>query len=374
MPINPNDNGRNGCTGKGHAIPYPFLQSMRLPGMTLAIFEVECTWERGLNMFGYMGKILCVNLTKEEIGVRALEGELARQSIGGSGLAAYFLNADTDEDTDPLGPENPLIMMNGPFTRTGVPTSGRLAVVAKSPLTGVGGESDVGGSWGLALKRAGYDGLIVKGRSIKPVYLYINDQDVEIRDASGLWGKDTYAVDSQLKNELGQAVSCCSIGPAGENLVRFACIITDGTDGRAAGRCGLGAVMGSKKLKAIAVGGRLLPDLYDCDSLQPSIAEITPQIAEDLASSCKGNELCNCYGLDTISTGRAVAFAIECFQNGLLTLDDTDGLTLDWNNPRTIMELIKRIAYRKGVGNLLADGVRAASERLGGIGKELTLG
>ena len=167
-------------------------------------------------MYGYMGKLLEIDLTTEEIKETMLDPELARNYIGGSGLGARLLYELTDQNTEPLGKENVLVFMTGPFTGTRIPTSGRHAVVTRSPLTGIWAEADVGGSWGYEFKQAGYDGLIIKGRASKPVYLWINDQEIELRDAGHIWGKDTYEIDSILKEETDQKAVTSSIGIGGE--------------------------------------------------------------------------------------------------------------------------------------------------------------
>ncbi len=205
-------------------------------------------------MAGYRGKILQVNLDAGATMVKSLDENLLRQFIGGAGLATRLLYDMIDSNTDPLGPENPLIFMTGPFTGTAVPTSGKSTFCSRSPKTGLLGYSTVGGHFGADLKFAGYDGIIITGASKKPCYLLVEDSDVEIRDAEHLWGKDTEQVWDVLKKESNHKVAgVARIGIAGENLVKYASIIVD--HHRAAGRTGLGAVMGSKKLKAIVVHG-----------------------------------------------------------------------------------------------------------------------
>ena len=204
---------------------------------------------------GYAGRVLHVDLSKRSQRVEELSEGEARTYIGGSGLAAKRLWEMTGRETDPLGTENVLIFMTGPLTGTKVLLSGRHEVVAKSPLTGIYGEADVGGRWGTELKKAGFDGVIITGKSVKHTYLWISESGVEFRDAEHLWGLDTYEASAILRRETDQkAIEAC-IGPAGERLARIAAIMHDGKDGRAAGRCGLGAVMGSKNLKAIVTKG-----------------------------------------------------------------------------------------------------------------------
>ncbi|MDO9123072.1 MAG: aldehyde ferredoxin oxidoreductase N-terminal domain-containing protein, partial [Deltaproteobacteria bacterium] len=170
-----------------------------------------------MRLKGYMGKILNIDLTSSKVQIEALREDWLEPFIGGSGLGAKYLYEMTDEKTDPLGPENPLIFMTGPFTGTSVPLSGRHAVVSRSPLTTIFGESDVGGTWGAFLKKAGYDGIMVTGKSEKPVYIWVNDEKVEIRDASHFWGRDTYDIDPLLKAETHEKAVISAIGQAGEN-------------------------------------------------------------------------------------------------------------------------------------------------------------
>jgi aldehyde:ferredoxin oxidoreductase len=187
----------------------------------------------------------------------------------------------TNEKTNPLGPENVLIFMTGPFTGTRVPLSGRHELVAKSPLTGIYGESDVGGRWGTELKKAGYDGIIVKGRSEKPVYLWITEKNVEVRAAEHLWGVDTYEAVEILRKETDPKSSEACIGPAGERLALIAGVMHDGKDARAAARCGLGAVMGSKNLKAIVTRGDREIPVANEKALTATTRKLAPQILKN---------------------------------------------------------------------------------------------
>lgn len=416
-----------------------------------------------MRLKGYANKILRVDLSTSKIYIENLDEELARQFIGGSGLGAKYLYEMTDERTDQLGPENPLIFMTGPFTGTAVPLSGRHAVVSGSPLTGIFGESDVGGTWGANLKKAEFDGIIVTGKSEKPIYLWVHDGQWELRDASHLWGKDTYEVDPILKGETSEKAVVTTIGQAGENQVSLAAVMTDGKDGRTAGRCGLGAVMGSKNLKAIVVCGTGDVPVYDSESVARLAKEYGPQInknmenfrkygtagslslfesmgtlplqnwkfvgrweesaekingitmsetvltgryfchscivgcgrtvkvtsgtyagvdgagpeyetlallgsnclIDDLEALCFANELCNRYGLDTISTGGVIAFGMEAYEKGLITKEDTHGIELRWGKTEAMIEMIKMIAQKKGFGEILGRGVRRASDELG---------
>ncbi len=210
---------------------------------------------------GYMGKILRVNLSTSKIGEEPINEGIAKKFIGARGYAAKILYDEVSPDTDPLGEENKLIFATGPLTLTPSPTSGRYDVVTKSPLNGVIAGSNSGGFWGPELKKAGYDILIIEGKSEKPVYLWVTEDKVEIKDASHLWGKDTYETTDKIIEELGgdKQIKVACIGPAGENLVKFSAIINE--KARAAGRTGVGAVMGSKKLKAIATRGHKRPEI-----------------------------------------------------------------------------------------------------------------
>ncbi|PKM82616.1 MAG: aldehyde ferredoxin oxidoreductase [Firmicutes bacterium HGW-Firmicutes-14] len=209
-------------------------------------------------MYGWTGKILRINLTDQNISTEHPDHDRYREFLGGRGLGCRFLWDEVGPGTDPLSPGNKLIFMTGPITGTRVPASGRFSVTAKSPLTGTVFDSNSGGIWGVRLKKAGYDGLIIEGRSDQPVYLVIDEKQVRIKDAGGLWGLDVPKTTGLIQDAEGKAFSVACIGPAGENLVRISCIMND--NNRAMGRGGLGAVMGFKNLKAIAVkGSRQVP-------------------------------------------------------------------------------------------------------------------
>ncbi len=216
---------------------------------------------------GYNGKILRVNLSDGSHSVEEPSEVWYRTYFGGRGFNAYFLMKELKPGVDPLGPENKLVFSLGPITGHPVSGNGRNSVGAKSPLTGAYGEGDVGGFWGAELKHAGFDAIIVEGKSPRPVYLWIHDGEVEIRDASHLWGQETAPVNDALQAELkDKQVRVAQIGPSGERLVRYAAIMNDIT--RAVGRTGMGAVMGSKNLKAIAVRGHRTPPIADRDALR----------------------------------------------------------------------------------------------------------
>ena len=415
--------------------------------------------------FGYAGKVVCVNLTTREIKEKPLSPELAHLFIGGRGLGAGLLYELCPRGTDPLGPENPLIFMNGPLEATKVPTASRYTVVTKSPLTGIYAYSVASGFWGVKMKAAGIDALIITGQAEKPVYLVIDDGGCQMRDASAFWGMHTFETQRSIQAEVHNEncrVAC--IGPAGENRVKFASIISEN---RAAGRCGVGAVMGSKKLKAIAVDGTGSPRIADPEGLQKVLKTVYKKLREhpltsnyyadlgtpgnmalvdkfkmlptrnfrdsvfeqvelilgerlnekyvtqkrvrscqycpiacarssraleglyqgtvtegpeyetiwslgpncgnsDLSSIIYFDHLCDDLGLDTMSAGSTIAFAMECFEKGILSSKDTDGLELRFGNTGVIGTLIRNIAHRRGLGGLLAEGSREAGKRLGG--------
>jgi len=410
-------------------------------------------------LYGYNGKILRVDLSKGTISVDVLDELFCRKYIGGAGFVSYFLWKELPQGVDPLGPDNKLIFAVGPVTGISLSGSGRHCIGAKSPLTGGYAKSESGGFWGAELKHAGYDAIIVEGKAEKPVYLWIQDGEASIRDASSLWGMASKETEQAIRTELGDnRVRLVNIGPGGENLVRFACVINDLKD--AAGRGGLGAVMGSKKLKAIAVRGHNAPSVADPEKIKelrhwvvdhrelwasfnelgtggameayvkagnmpirnfmdgefPEVSEISAGAIRDtirvkmeacfgcvvrckkvvkvdqpysvdpdyggpeyetlaaIGSNCgvsdlkaiaKGNELCNAYSLDTISAGDTVAFAMECFENGLLTKEDTGGMELRFGNAEAMVKILELIAKREGIGDLLADGVARAAQKIG---------
>ncbi|KJS23513.1 MAG: hypothetical protein VR72_01480 [Clostridiaceae bacterium BRH_c20a] len=231
-------------------------------------------------MYGYKGGILHINLSTRRTEKVILSEEILQQFIGGTSLGAYLITKFSNPRVSSLSNENPIIFLTGPFTGTNIPTSGRFAVVSRSPATNIWGESDSGGIFGDKLKRAGYDGLIVTGCSAKPVYIFIDNDIVEIRDAEFLWGKDTYETTEMILEYTPKNTSIACIGPGGENLIPFASIISEGIDGRAAGRCGLGTVMGSKKLKAIAVKGDTEIEISDSHGLRKKIKEVIPPLLD----------------------------------------------------------------------------------------------
>lgn len=235
-------------------------------------------------MSGYMGKLLIVDLSKGEFEDEPLNPTMAHDFVGGAGYAARYLYDELGPDTDPLGPENTLMFMTGPLVGTRAPSCGRHEVCALSPLTGIWGESNSGGFWGAELKFSGYDGIVVRGRSEKPVWLSIVEgQPPKLHDAAGLWGLDTYETQQRIRDELDdQKTRVASIGPGGENLVLYAAIMND--HGRAAGRAGMGAVMGSKNLKAIAVRGKGRVPLADEDAFSQTAKQAVQIVKDDISA------------------------------------------------------------------------------------------
>ena len=410
-------------------------------------------------MFGYMDRILRVDLTNGKISEERLNESDCKMYLGGSGLATKYLFDEVPKGADPLGADNELIFMTGPLTGTESPSAGRYCVVTKSPLTGFWAEANSGGTWGVYLKSAGFDGIIFQGVSPRPVYLVVDDGKAELRDAEHLWGKGVSETDRLIKEDLGEDFNVACIGISGENLVKYAAIINDVH--RAAGRCGVGAVMGSKRLKAVAAGGtqeiaiankdvfseisRRNYDLVNESMLKITLETYGTAMTTDLVNvrggfptrnwqtgvfpdidkisgitlestllidrkhcyacpiscgrvsvvrsgpyACKGegpeyetigafgamcalesleavtlaHNLCDDYGLDVVSTGSTIAFATECYERGILTGADTDGLELRFGDPDPVIELIHRIAKREGIGDLLAEGTRRAAASL----------
>ena len=416
-------------------------------------------------MRGYQGTILEVNLTTGDIGRSGVEKRLLRDFIGGSGLGAKLFFDRVSPGIDPLSGDNVLFLIAGPLTGTNIPGTPRFTACFKSPLTGMWGEANCGGNFGVELRFAGYDGIAIEGVSDKPVYLLIEDKRVEIRDASDIWGKDIYEVTDLLKKRVGggREVKVLAIGQAGENLVRYAAIINDKSS--VLGRCGGGAVMGSKKLKAIVVRGTGKVEAAEAEEFEKRRKEILEKIKtskntkrlraygtaggivdgarsgnlpsknwalgenialaseisgqaltekflvrtsachrcpvackrvvsvkegpykveegpgpeyetlasfgsmlmiDDLAGLIKINEACNRYGVDTISCGCTIAFAMDCFENGIIDGGDTGGIALKWGNVGAVLEMVEKIARREGFGDVLAQGSRRAAQRIGG--------
>ena len=412
--------------------------------------------------YGYNGKILRVNLTTEKITVEEKDWVFYRKYIGGRGLISYFLLNEVSADVDALCEENKLIFASSVMTGVPIPGFSRHSVGAKSPLTNFYGESQTGGYWGVELKCAGYDAVIVEGKAANPVYLWINNSEVQIKDAKKLWGKDTADVKEALIEELGEKrLKALIIGKAGENKVRIAGISSDVTHYH--GRTGMGAVMGSKHLKAVVVRGTHKLEFADPDKIKELAKwfaenfkdnadnsshakygtspyyfnantagslptknfisgyfagaenvgleklhellkigtagcyacpikckqifqaeepyKIDPRYGgpefetiaafnsncgvDDLCAAAKAHEMCNRYGLDTVSTGVVIAFAMECYEKGLITKGDTDGIELNFGNGQGMLDMIEKIASREGIGDILAEGVKRAAEKIG---------
>ena len=410
---------------------------------------------------GYAGKQLRINLSNEKITFENIDQTIIRQYLGGVGYGAYLLYNELHKGIDPLGPDNKLLFATGPLTGTGAPGSGSIEVCFKSPLTGIWGEARAGGEWGKALRNAGFDFLIIEGSAKELKWIIIDDDKVTIKSAEELKGKTTSQKSSLIDAMLGKNMyKSVVIGPAGENLVKYACIMTEHF---AFGRAGAGAVMGSKNLLAISVRGtksipvarqedfrtlckegykRVIsimgkdgesiggtPILMLCGdkngdiptknwrsnswgeaeqlyshfdrhnlikagtcykgcvlrckrivhvasgkwqapehggSEYESLAAFTFFVLnKDMDAAVHADYLCNEYGMDSISTGGSIAFAMDCFEEGLLKKDKTDGLDLSWGNAETMIELIKKIAFREGLGKLLAEGVRIAARSIG---------
>ncbi len=411
------------------------------------------------NFGGYNGKILRINLSDGTVKTETIDEAFCRKHIGGAGFVSYFLLNEVAPGIDPLGPENKLIFAVGPVTGIPLPGSGRHCVGAKSPLTGGIGKSEVGEFWGAELKSAGFDAVIIEGTSPKPVYVHIHDGEAQIKDAGNIWGKNTKEALAAIRDAANdKRIRAALIGPGGENKVRFACIMHGLED--AAGRGGLGAVMGSKNLKAVAVRGTGKPRIANSEMVKalrqwmvnnmdkvshfvnfgtggamikyeqvgnlpirnfrdgtfPGVANLTAQAiketirigmdgcyacpvkckkvveikepyevdkayggpeyetlgalgsncgVDDLAAVSRASALCNAYSLDTISTGMTISFAMECFENGILTTEDTGGIELTFGNADAMLKMVEVIARREGLGDILAEGSARAAERIG---------
>jgi len=412
---------------------------------------------------GYMGKILWIDLSTEKLEEEELSEEIYRQYLGGYGLATKLIYENMPANTDPMSPNAIFGFFPGLLTGTVAPLSGRFMVAGKSPLTKTWGDSNCGGYFGPEIKKCGFDAILIKGMANNPKYVTIIEDERQIVDASDLWGLDVVQTENMLKDKHG-SVQIASIGQAGENLSLISGIVND--KARIAGRSGFGAVMGSKKLKAIVLKGTKKIEVADKDALIQHTKdyneginnataggiegyrtlgttmgnEILFQIGDtpcknwggtkeefpserlskisgveidkykqksygcfscpvrcgaimkvpevnleethrpeyetcasfghlllndDLMSIFKANDLCNRAGIDTISAGATIAFAIECYENNLISKDDTDGLELTWGNSDSIIKLLSKIINREGIGDLLADGSKIAGEKLG---------
>jgi aldehyde:ferredoxin oxidoreductase len=419
--------------------------------------------------YGYNGRILHVDLTAGTLEVEEPNETFYRKYVGGSAMGLYYLLKHTPPGADPLGPENTLALMTG--VCTGAPFSGqsRVCATAKSPVTDLVGDSQGGGFWPAELKAAGFDGIVIHGGAESPVYLWIHDGEAELRDATHLWGRVTGEVEDAIWDELDdKRIQVLQCGPAAEQGVRFGALIS--MSNRANGRTGMGTVMASKNLKAVAVRGRNRPKLADPDAVKvvgkwgadnfensdiygmglAGTAEVLPsqdaggglptrnwssgtfegaeaisgqKMAEtilkerdtcfgcvvrckrvvevtegpfqvnpryggpeyetvatmgsycgvsDLAAVSLANQLCNMYGMDTISCGATVAWAMDCFEQGLITTEQTGGIDLSFGNAEALVQIVEQIAKREGLGRVLGEGSARAAEALG-VGRDLVV-
>jgi aldehyde:ferredoxin oxidoreductase len=411
----------------------------------------------------YAGKLLRVDLSSGTQRIEPVDDADLRQYLLGSGLAAKIFYEEMDPGLDPLDPASPLLAFTGLLTGTYSPTGCRSSWCGRSPLTGIWNEANMGGHWGAELRLAGFDGVIVTGRAPEPVYLWIHEGQAEVRPAAHLWGLDHFETFEKLRDETDPKAQLACIGPAGENLVRFANVMQGGQGhARTAGRGGMGALLGSKNLKAIVVRGTAKPTYPDPASFRSFVRDINQYIkansvgmsqlgtaggvpateltgdlplknwtlgswkdeaarisgqriaetiferhthcfacpigcgmavhieegpyagvrghgpeyetlagfggncqCDDLNAIARMNDLCNRYGMDTISASSVIAFAMEAYEKGLLSLEDTGGIDLAWGNAEAMIATIHAIARREGFGELLAEGVRAAARRMG---------
>jgi aldehyde:ferredoxin oxidoreductase len=407
---------------------------------------------------GYMGKYIEVDLSQDSIRVNDLDFKAARNYIGGKGLGAKILYDNVPSGTDPLSPDNIVLFMTGPLTGSRVQTSGRWCIVTKSPQTGIFTDSHIGGKFGHRLKRAGFDYVMVRGKASSPSYIDVSDEEVVIRSAEDLWGLGTFETERVLQ-QRHEKVEVTSIGPAGENLVSFACAVTDQT--HVAGRGGVGAVMGSKNLKAIVARGSRQIKESDSERFSNLTRTLTKEVlanpnietrhelgtplwvsiandagflptrnyqsgvfegadsisgermrdefvvgheacygcaiacgkrtrfeqgkyaplevegpeyetigllgsncgVDDLASIAKSSQMCDDLGIDTISAGGTIAFAMEATEHGVLDQEDVEDLS--FGNSEAVHELIRLISAREGVGDLLARGSLKVAEEIG---------
>jgi aldehyde:ferredoxin oxidoreductase len=415
-------------------------------------------------MNGFAGKILRVNLSLGSIQEETVDRDTLRKFIGGRGLGAKILFEELEPGIDPLGPDNKLIFLTGPASGTTLPGQTRWMVVGKSPLTGYFGEANCSGSFGSELKRAGFDAIVIEGKASSPVYLWVKDGRAEIRDASKIWGMMVGPADDALKADVGDPnawVAC--IGPSGENMVKYAAVMSD--KHRAAGRTGMGAVMGSKNLKAIVTRGTKLADVARPELMRKLVRELIERVqanpgqqglgkygtsggiptlnnqgilptknyqegefvnfdkisgehmantiltgtlrcqgcpvphdrlvdmkespygpidgqyggaeyetiaafgslclVDDLIAINKANEICNAYGVDTISAGNVLAWAMECYDKGLITDKDTAGIALKWGDAKGMLAMLEKLCQRDGFGDVLAEGVKGAAAKVG---------
>ena len=410
--------------------------------------------------FGYNGIRLVVDLAEMEIRSEEPDEVWYRKHLGGMGSVAYHLLSTVEAQTDPLGPDNVLVMSTGVITGAPFSGSGRNAVGGKSPLTGGFGEADAGGFWNAELKHAGFDEIIFKGKASEPVWLWINEGEAELRDGSSLWGLEVGECQDRMRETTGEPqAKTALIGPAGERMVRIACVINDLS--HVAGRSGMGAVMGSKNLKGVAVRGRNPPELADPDRVKELAQSLVKRVetearglheygtgaamdayaktgnlptrnfrdgdwphakeidaiaikekhrvgmgtcyscavrckkeveleepyrverryggpeyetlgalgsdcgVSDLPAICKANELCQRYGIDTIGAGTTIAFAMECYEEGIIDDETTGGVKLNFGDAEAMLKTVELIGKREGIGDILAEGSRRASRVFG---------
>ena len=421
------------------------------------------------DLYGYFGKQLRISLDTKEASVEEIEPEVLKKYLGGVGYGARVLYDEIEKGIDPLCPDNKIIFATSPLTANNIPGGGSIMLCFKSPLTHIWGESRCGGDFGPDMRRAGFDALIIEGRATEPVFLVINDDDVSLRPAGHMVGKKVTEKTAIIRDELNDPkISVMCIGPAGEKLVKIATVMLEH---RAAGRCGGGAVMGSKNLIGIAVKGShqakvanpekmktaiknamniiresetaagfkehgtpgdmgpndaagdwptknwhsnswgKAEELYDkffeqhlvknhgcyrgCPIACGRIADVksgkyqTPAhegseyeslsaftafvLNENIEAAIHSTYLCNEYGIDTISAGALIAFAMECYENGILTKEDIAGMDLSWGNSDALPELVRMISLREGIGDMLAEGVKVASEKIGKGSEEFAI-
>lgn len=408
--------------------------------------------------------VLEVDLSSKKIEKINIYSDLFRKYLGGSGIAAYFLYKILDTKIEPLHPDNSLFFFPGFLTGLPIPTACKTSICGRSPLTGIWNEATVGGYWGATLKKSGYEGIIIKGKALQPTYLLINSEGVTFKDASPLWGLDTYETTRKIRDSYPET-RIAAIGQAGENLVPISAIVFDAPESRLAGRGGIGALMGSKNLKAIVVESEKRSiSLFNQEGLKGSVKELLPSIRkftqplhdygtggsveareytgdlpiknfaqsrwegaaittgqvitntifkkhyacygcpiacgkevnfnneiihgpeyetlsafgsnllnEDLGSIVLMNDLCNRYGIDTISLGVTIAFAIEAYEKGLLKKEDLYGIELKWSNPDAFVEIIHQVSRNEKFGKQIGQGVRALSKKLGESSKEFAI-
>lgn len=421
---------------------------------------------------GYMGKMAVVDISNDKIDIIDFSDSEKRKFIGGYGFGVKYIYENQKPKIDPLGPENILGILTGPLTGTNFPAVARYTICGKSPLTNTWGDANGGGYFGPVMKFSGFDGIFVKGISEKPKYLLLDHGEIKIKDASSIWGRDTYEVEDFIKQKYGKQAEAICIGTAGENLSLISGIIT--SKGKLAARSGLGALMGSKKLKAVVVLGEMKVSIADKEKYDIVRKKFLKQIREGFGFSeslrevgtagtaydllmcgdmpvknwygsikdikekenfefenlknyrisqktcyacpirCWGdamikngkytlkepvhmpeyetiaaigayclnsnfeviikvNDICNRSGLDTISTGAAIAFAMNCYEKGIIDNMDTDGIELTWGDGEAIVTMTEKIARAEGFGKLLAQGTKKASEQIGNASKKYAI-